>query len=486
MPSGELAYLFRHAITREAAYGLQLPSARASAHWLALQVLEDLLGENTAPFAAELLAHVRAAAQGATTNATELAQREHRYLWQAAVHAHRAYDIRGALRLFQEYCALPHLQGAERVDALRHLGAMLCGVGKPAEAETPLRQSAQIAAQAGDAQLAVTAQCNLANALIMLGKHAEAEQLLREALDTARARGMSRSVSTASGNLSLLLKMLRRLDEAEALCHIAIEADPDSLDSAGNVANLASLYRIRGREAEAESLYQRALVALRARGNRQFESIVLGNLGELHLAQDRPEQAATELAAALAIQRESGLRRNEGFTLTTLALLLRKLGRLDAAREAGLRAIEVCAETRNPVSQIIALCDLATLELLCGNPEACADALDRADALATQPHTRRNRDEFATPVRLRLALARGEMAAAQARLAELQTLAADPGAEQEVRDAAQAAQAAMQAPLLWHGYAPDELRPELRAALLARAARPVEPQLARAMEPPRG
>lgn len=484
MPSAELAYLFRHAITREAAYGLQLPSARAGAHRLALQVLEDLLGDNTAPFAAELLAHVRAAAMGGTGNPTELAGRERKYLRQAAIHAQRAHDIRGALRLFEEYAALPGLEGTERVEALRHLGAMRCGTGRPAEAEPPLRQAAQLVAGLDDPRLAATVHCNLANALMMLGKHEAAEQLLRAALQTSRQAGATRTVATASGNLALLLKEQRRLDEAEAMCRVAIEADPEGQDSGGMVANMASIYRMRGKAAEAENLYQRALAALRARGHRQFESVVLGNLGEIHLAQDRLEQAATEIAAALAIQREAGLRRNEGFTLTTQALLLRKLGHLDAARQAGLRAIEVCAETRNPVSQIIALCDLATLELLCGNHAACADALDRADALATQPHTRRNRDEFATPVRLRLALARGDVAAAQAHLAELQALAADPGAEQEVRDAAQAAQAAMQAPLLWHGYAPDELRPELRVALLGRAAGPVEPQLARAMEPP--
>ena len=40
----ETAYLFRHAVVRDAAYGLQPPSERALLHGLALDILEALPG----------------------------------------------------------------------------------------------------------------------------------------------------------------------------------------------------------------------------------------------------------------------------------------------------------------------------------------------------------------------------------------------------------------------------------------------------------
>lgn len=73
--NAESAYLFRHALLRDAAYQLQLPSDRARLHGLAFAILEDLAGgirpvalgpppsqlepHPTDPFAEELAAHAR-------------------------------------------------------------------------------------------------------------------------------------------------------------------------------------------------------------------------------------------------------------------------------------------------------------------------------------------------------------------------------------------------------------------------------------------
>lgn len=42
----EAAYLFRHALLRDAAYQLQLPADRAALHALALEIIEGLYGGN--------------------------------------------------------------------------------------------------------------------------------------------------------------------------------------------------------------------------------------------------------------------------------------------------------------------------------------------------------------------------------------------------------------------------------------------------------
>lgn len=57
----EQAYLFRHALLRQAAYQLQTPLQRAQVHRLALEILEQLPGLNLRAMANELAEHAEAA-----------------------------------------------------------------------------------------------------------------------------------------------------------------------------------------------------------------------------------------------------------------------------------------------------------------------------------------------------------------------------------------------------------------------------------------
>lgn len=43
-PGAETAYLFRHALLRDAAYELQMPGARATLHGLAFSLMEAAVG----------------------------------------------------------------------------------------------------------------------------------------------------------------------------------------------------------------------------------------------------------------------------------------------------------------------------------------------------------------------------------------------------------------------------------------------------------
>jgi hypothetical protein len=97
----EAAYLFRHALLRQAAYQLQLPGDRQRLHALAFDVIENACGgpappapsldsfapaplppHPTDPFAAELAAHASAAGSSSAPlyfrRAASVAVREHR------------------------------------------------------------------------------------------------------------------------------------------------------------------------------------------------------------------------------------------------------------------------------------------------------------------------------------------------------------------------------------------------------------------------
>ncbi|MCA8914784.1 MAG: hypothetical protein KDB90_05180 [Planctomycetes bacterium] len=114
--SAETAYLFRHAMVREAAYQLQPPADRSGLHVLALDILESVLAQAGPVMqkihAAELAHHARTAQEGATPAfAAELQERELGLLRIAAMHAaaswRHAEAIRHARRIQELPCATP-------------------------------------------------------------------------------------------------------------------------------------------------------------------------------------------------------------------------------------------------------------------------------------------------------------------------------------------------------------------------------------------
>ena len=98
--SAEQAYLFRHAVVRDAAYDLQLPSERAQLHGLALDVLESLPGVNQPSAGLELAHHARWAREGAR-DAERYAEAERRHLRAGGDFARFNYDYVAALDAFQ-------------------------------------------------------------------------------------------------------------------------------------------------------------------------------------------------------------------------------------------------------------------------------------------------------------------------------------------------------------------------------------------------
>ncbi len=133
--SAEDAYLFRHAIIRDAAYQLYLPSQRARLHRLVVAIIEawngvtdetiaellaeaeDLDAESTPEgeyeerpldaYAAELADHARQAQHpdDEPEERDALARREVAYLWRAGRHAAKHHRTREAIALFNRLAA---------------------------------------------------------------------------------------------------------------------------------------------------------------------------------------------------------------------------------------------------------------------------------------------------------------------------------------------------------------------------------------------
>lgn len=108
--SAEQAYLFRHAVVREAAYQLHLPAERAALHGLALDLMRGLPSTATRAHALELAHHARHAqsAQQPPSRCEALRELELKYLEDGCDFARACFDYPAATEALErrrELCA---------------------------------------------------------------------------------------------------------------------------------------------------------------------------------------------------------------------------------------------------------------------------------------------------------------------------------------------------------------------------------------------
>ena len=162
----EMAYLFRHALLRDAAYQLQLPGDRARLHALAFAAIEELAGgrapepapldaaepvpfqpHSTDPFSEELAGHARVASpEGAAWLATRRL-----YLCRAAQHAEGDFHPGAAERLWREFADL--VEGAEKGEALRRASVAADNAGRSGSAEILATQALDVLRTCGHRRL---------------------------------------------------------------------------------------------------------------------------------------------------------------------------------------------------------------------------------------------------------------------------------------------------------------------------------------------
>ncbi len=123
----EQAYIFSHALLREAAYQLQLPATRAKLHAVALDILEGGRAPDQIPDfqCSELAEHARAAGEFLTD--ARLSEREKTYVSRAAAFATRSWRHHEAMNAWLRLAALS--EGSPRTEAMRKAGIQALHAG---------------------------------------------------------------------------------------------------------------------------------------------------------------------------------------------------------------------------------------------------------------------------------------------------------------------------------------------------------------------
>ncbi|MCC6739532.1 MAG: hypothetical protein IT452_10850 [Planctomycetia bacterium] len=213
MTSAEAHYLFRHAMLRDAAYQLQLPSDRCRLHACALEALESVLGgpppdapageritsesppHPTDPFARELGEHARLAG-------TRFREKLLVYLRRAAAFAVRVWRSDEAERLYRESLRLSVETGARRTEGttLGNLALLYLEAGNAALAESVIRDALAIHREIGLRRFEDIHLCDLGEILVRTGRAGEGMKAWAEGLSILRALGDGRLARRKTGH----------------------------------------------------------------------------------------------------------------------------------------------------------------------------------------------------------------------------------------------------------------------------------------------
>lgn len=414
--NAETAYLFTHALLRDAAYQLQLPGVRAKLHLLAAELLEHLLFPNDATVAVEIAEHLRHA--GDHLDLPGMAERERRFLELAAGQARDAYRHEDALRLTlriaelvqgparaEAYLAaadtclnsgmlsraaeaieaasseLMRTKGELEIRALLHKADLCVRSGKSIDAESPARLAQQLAESGLMVELRVRALALLGICLQDTGRSTEAREVYSQALELARSTDNRRLLQQCTANLGAMHHELGEYHEAARLYYEALELAAGRGDARVEcvlLSNLASLGRRLFDADRIERDYARALELAVRIGERRQEGITLGNYAMQQHEWQNFGRAEELYARAQAIAREVGNRRSEAIMTSSLAALHQDLGRYAKALPLTLQAVELLTRLGEKRALCTALGNLAALHADLGNPVQAEQTFQRA------------------------------------------------------------------------------------------------------------
>lgn len=344
----EAAYVFRHALLRDAAYELQPVSDRALLHLAAADALEPMatavgvLDQS----ASEIADHISLARQHQDSDA--LKQREHSLCRRAARFAEKHFRNSEAQRLWLRAGELA--PDNEKLAALASACNLAVRYGPIDAARALVEDALNLARAHRDRLHEGKLTLSLAVAHHFAGDLRDAETYFDAAHQLLAETGDPGLEAQAIGALGAVLDITGRVEQAEALYTRAADLYRRAGDRAGegsNWCNLGLLYHNTARNEQAHPIMARAIQIGHDAGHFALEALARGNMALIETALGRRESALQLLDQALVLQRRIGDRRNEGVCLTNLAYVHEAARDYAAAERTYLHALSVHREMGN-------------------------------------------------------------------------------------------------------------------------------------------
>ncbi len=318
MASAETWYIFRHAVLREAAYQLLLPSARASLHESALELLETAGAE---PLELADHAHRAREARGPTFT-TRLERTERQHLFNAARQAERSHRIGDAQGLLRRLEAVAGADEAAQMEVARLRTRLTLMSGRGPEAVDAANRLLAAAQASGNEDLLARARFEAGRTFVDMADTARARELLELAAAHFR-KAQSRELCQCLGSLSTAIWFSQSAELALPICDEALalalqsgDADAACGTSINRVNMLSGLRRVQ----EARVELQRARQLLPKAGPARAVMLEM-TAGILEFYALHRDQAVHHYTRALNMAREFGMQSEVARALVNLASL---------------------------------------------------------------------------------------------------------------------------------------------------------------------
>ncbi|MCC7509332.1 MAG: hypothetical protein IT464_08145 [Planctomycetes bacterium] len=288
MTSAEQAYLFRHALLRDAAYDLQLPAERALLHVRAAEVLEAVHADELDSAASEIAEHLRIA--GSQPG------REREYTVRGARHARDNYNHDVALRLYKRQCEIGTPN--EVIEARQRLYGILRAHFND---KRGARQQALDLWRVGRRHGELEAVSHALNYLAGLERGARARRLLRRSFLLAKRARAWLPAALAVGNLGASYAGELQHRRAQRLFRYSIRLHRRANNPLGEgffLSALAGQQRQLGDLAAAYRSAAEGMAILEGLGAKRYLPTSYGHMATVLEALGRLEEAEKVLAAA--------------------------------------------------------------------------------------------------------------------------------------------------------------------------------------------
>jgi len=431
------AYTFKHALTREVAYGSLLHERRRALHRQILEALEALYPDRLGEYAEPLAQH---ALRG------EMWEKAVSYCHQAGAKAWNRGAVREAVTSFEQALdALGHLPehpdtGVLAIELRQRLGNLLSVVGEHArslallgEAEARARQlddrarrgrvlsrmvtvrwivgdvegamaagrqALELAATLRDPALQGDAAYRLGQVYALIGDYRRAAEVLRGNVETLAPRTPGdmrpwciKSQAWLAEVLGILGEFAEGRRHGEDALRLAMGDEQWHGDTKINVrARLGCLYLAQGDLEAAIRVFEEGLALCRASGHNALVWAILGGLGEAYAHTGRLVEGLALLEEARRDDLRTGRLGGSYVTnLRQLSAVYLLAGRFDEARQHACQALDLAREQKTRGHEAHALFQLGAVHAQASPPDVqqaeahYQEGLMRAEGLGMRP-----------------------------------------------------------------------------------------------------
>lgn len=350
-PEPELAYFFKHMLTREVAYESLAFATRARLHEQLARYIEGI-GE-------ERFLDLIAYHYGLSGNI----EKQRQYYQKAGDAAKKAYANQTALEYYQR---LEPLLDNPQAKIQLHLkrGGIFELIGEWEEAEQQYRAALEDSQRINEPTSIIYSQKGLGTVFRMRGDFAAALEWLTQANEKAAQSGDGLMQAQVLREIGKVEERLGKVASAQERCRLSLKLAKEHQDQkleALALSTLASILTEIGEYNAAQGVTEEGLQLMQELGDRQGIATALNRLGLLAGYQGNLIAAQSLYEQSIAIGREIGDKLVISSTLNNLAVIANRLGRVDEAQVLYTECLTISQEIGDQWSVAHVLINLGVL-----------------------------------------------------------------------------------------------------------------------------